>query len=625
MRCKRKLSVDPSSTGARMRRLLFALCSMLFVSTHAVAQQVDCQAIMQQLLSGAPGFGSFEHAQQLGNLYNQYCLGGGGYQQPNGIQCGYGTCPFGTTCCAQQCCNAGYQCSSAGCIPEGSADCGNGQYCPPGRICWRAPASIGGQRRGQLSCPTPEDASILENQIAKEREELRAAERKAAEEKRKAQAEAKFKADAPARQKVSELLKDDVWKQRTAHLQKSTAVQDQAMQKFLAEYGPRSAKCQLVGIGWGAAAGTQCALQELQAKANTAAPPVYTPKSPDQVQKELEALAKGQRLSSAAGLAAPTALTKQQYDYLKANAATLQPEKRKVASGLIVAPATPNFAVQSTFPTIRRPDSPARDLARQEQVRAQLWPRMGVPSSQPPLALSADKVRQDWDALQLAGAAYRDNLQPGAPVFRGNDQWRVLDRREDTASGFLAYAFVNPNDHRIVVAVQGSRSPVWLLDGNGLTASGRDARRDWSQDVGAIAAGQVPAQFRQAEAYVRDISTRYGSQYIIDCSGHSLGGGACVYAAAQVGNVHAAVVTPVSSNSLPTTNAYLIDNYAVSGDAASVGHSITERGLTGWQYQVTGSGLGNIPIVSMATRHDLDRVLDAMGEATGLQRYELAQ
>jgi hypothetical protein len=297
--------------------------------------------------------------------------------------------------------------------------------------------------------------------------------------------------------------------------------------------------------------------------------------------------------------------------------------------------------VQPDQPIVRRrqdpqghrstaPSSPFRSpsTASYEEPAAsrdELWPIIGVPSSQPVQPPDMRKLKHDWDALQLARAAYEDDLPLGSSVFRGRLEWKVLEKREDKASGFLAYTFVNLNEHKIVVGIQGSRYPVWLLDRHGLTPQGRDAKMDWKQDVEAIWGGKNPAQFFQAEKYVREISDRFRDRYTIDCAGHSLGGGACVYAAAQIPNVHAIAITPVSSNSLSTRNAYLIDNYITKGDATAAAHGAIERGLTGWKYEVQGTALGDVPVIRFGTRHDLDRILNALSEQGNLARYDLAQ
>jgi len=111
-----------------------------------------------------------------------------------------------------------------------------------------------------------------------------------------------------------------------------------------------------------------------------------------------------------------------------------------------------------------------------------------------------------------------------------------------------------------------------------------------------------------------------------------------VYAASKIPNIHAVAIDPISVNSIATDNAYLIDNYIVAGAAPSVAHKLTERGMTGWQYEVTGpklltspssgtsqstaawiSPLGTDPI----SRHSVDRQIDAIGAEAQLQRYQL--
>lgn len=262
---------------------------------------------------------------------------------------------------------------------------------------------------------------------------------------------------------------------------------------------------------------------------------------------------------------------------------------------------------------------PAR-LSILENERRNLWPEMGVPSGGPSLPMDKRKVAHDWDTLNLSRASYSDTLKRGDVVFKNNQDWRVEDKREDKASGFLAYAFLNEKEGKIVVGVQGSRGPHRAI----IPGEKRDVYQDWiTQDAKAVAFGKIPTQFRAAEAYVRDIKSQYGDRYVVDCTGHSLGGGACSYAASQIPGVHAVVINPISANSVATQNAYLIDNYVVPGDLAQVVNKGFERGLTGWAYQIPdpltpSSGvaqstpsivvLGNEPV----GRHFADRALEAI-------------
>jgi hypothetical protein len=267
--------------------------------------------------------------------------------------------------------------------------------------------------------------------------------------------------------------------------------------------------------------------------------------------------------------------------------------------------------------------------------RQKLWPVLGVPASMTPLEINKDKVKYDWAAIQLAGAAYNDNLKKGDLVFKNNPDWKVLEKKIDTKTGFLAYSFLNEKEHKIVIAIQGSRDPLVLLTPFG-SPKKRDAGKDWSADIAAITGGIIPAQFKTAQQYGAEIKARYGAQYEIDCSGHSMGGGACVYAASQIAGIHAVALNPISANSIPTKNAYVIDNYIVPQDAADSAHRVFDRGQTGWQYSVVAQ---NIPSsgVSQTTpatlplgfdpiaRHSVDRAINVLGQDAGLQRYELAE
>lgn len=373
-----------------MRRILFGLCFLLVVSGGSQAQFVP---------DGCPGRwvqAGFGMACQCpdGSLASGWPMSCGQsmpQHNPNVVWCSHSTyCQAGQTCCGGQCCGAGSQCSSAGCVPQGSADCGNGQFCPPGRMCWRAPVNVGGLRKGQLSCPTPEDAAGLDRmaeersaelkeEARRKREEEAARKKREAEEKKRVAAEAKFKADAPARKKVSELLTNDVWKQRDTELKKATQLNQQKMQQALA-IQQKSVGQKLCDIAWDAnTAQWKDCIVTMQPRAPTPLHGGPAP-DPDAVRKQLEALAKGGDTAlkpAPAAAPVPAPLTKQQFDYLKQNAAVLQPEQRTIPN-LVVAPPSPDFAVCSTFPGTNSskgncpppltPEQAAAAKARQDKV-----------------------------------------------------------------------------------------------------------------------------------------------------------------------------------------------------------------------------------------------------------------
>lgn len=218
--------------------LLFA-CAWCAPATSALAQ-VDCQAIMNRLMSGMGGPGNYSGgAEELANIYNTYCLGGGQPQQS------YSGCPANTQQCGNLCCGGGNVCSRHGCIPQEAADCGNywcnpgqkcaingrgcfsqdvvdcGEYscgsdrkcalgwrgclqqddvdcgprlresCPAGSRCWVAPGDIPGSVvKGKLYCPKPSDVAEMEGKIREIAEEKR----RVAEEARRAKIEAERRA-----------------------------------------------------------------------------------------------------------------------------------------------------------------------------------------------------------------------------------------------------------------------------------------------------------------------------------------------------------------------------------------------------------------------------------------------
>src|SRR5665213_1405882 len=214
-----------------MRAIVFGFFLILGLQTGAKAQ-VDCQGIMNQLLSGMGGPGVYSGgAGDLANIYNTYCHGGQRQQNPQqqvGDYCSNGgTCPVGTRCsqfsntcvpdgmvdCGSYSCQPGNKCSSGGtCIAQDTLDCGRGLYCQGGAVCWTARGDWPGTiRRGQMSCATPEQASTWDSKIAEIEQERRqriaeerAAKRRAEEERREARRRAEQERREAARQKEIE-------------------------------------------------------------------------------------------------------------------------------------------------------------------------------------------------------------------------------------------------------------------------------------------------------------------------------------------------------------------------------------------------------------------------------------
>lgn len=289
-------------------------------------------------------------------------------------------------------------------------------------------------------------------------------------------------------------------------------------------------------------------------------------------------------------------------------------------------------------------------IRRYEQavkLRDSLWPPIGVPSGAPTQALSKEKVAHDWPLLQLSSASYSEKLKPGDNVFKGNENWKVLEKIDDKPSGFQAYVVVNRAEARMVLAVRGSASPALAIadaivssrtGGTVRLPGGQDATADWKQDIAAIGQGKTPAQFRVTENIIQKLKEQHGDLYSIECTGHSMGGGACAYAASQVPGIHAVAVDPISTGALASKLSYMIDNYIVRGDAPDAVQRVVEKELTGWKYLVNpqGPGLrsGSVAGSTSATvppslgltpidRHFVDRAVGGIATEMNLQQYQV--
>ena len=137
------------------------------------------------------------------------------------------------------------------------------------------------------------------------------------------------------------------------------------------------------------------------------------------------------------------------------------------------------------------------------------------------------QARVDLVKLELARRTYDETRLGGQPSSTRPD-WRVLERARDAwtdaelsaskAAGFEANAYINDDDRKIVVAIAGTQ----------------DLRRDFLEaDIWrALIQAQAPQQFFLAKSYIRSVSSAYQAHgYDTECVGHSLGGGACAYAA----------------------------------------------------------------------------------------------
>lgn len=182
------------------------------------------------------------------------------------------------------------------------------------------------------------------------------------------------------------------------------------------------------------------------------------------------------------------------------------------------------------------------------------------------MAAERFQARADLVKLEFAARAYEEGKFSGQQVFELRTDWRVLERAKDAlagaelasaaAAGFEANAYINETTKTIVVAVAGSQ----------------DLKRDFlTADLWqALIKSEAPQQFYLAKTYVRSVIQRYQMQgFTTECVGHSLGGGACAYAAAELG-IRALVLNPISAGKLSASAKFLITNYIVDGDIANL-------------------------------------------------------
>ena len=234
-------------------------------------------------------------------------------------------------------------------------------------------------------------------------------------------------------------------------------------------------------------------------------------------------------------------------------------------------PNTATAAVQVTPVSPRAPATPTvtpppLSPITTGSIAPVLPPKVVSPSASDALMSAAERAQSvhDLTKLELANRAYGEIRPSGAMAFDLRKDWRVLERARDamssaelaaaTAAGFDASAYLNEYEGIIVVAVAGTQD----LRRNFLTAD------IWQ----ALIRAESPQHFFMAKSYIRSVMMRYQMRgYTTECVGHSLGGGACAYAASELG-IRAIVVNPIAAGRLAPGARYLVRNYIVDGDIA---------------------------------------------------------
>jgi len=192
-------------------------------------------------------------------------------------------------------------------------------------------------------------------------------------------------------------------------------------------------------------------------------------------------------------------------------------------------------------------------------------------------AIELEKARRDLVKLELSSRVYSERRLAGQRVFATAPDWIVLEHANEAmhepewaaavASGFAAVTYINDVERLVVVAIAGTQ----------------DLKRDFlANDVWqALIRAEAPQQFFFATQYVKSVKRRYLSAgYTIECVGHSLGGGACAYAAADIG-IEARVINPISAGRLDPRHAHMITNYVVDGEIANLVYGARGNVLSG--------------------------------------------
>jgi hypothetical protein len=251
------------------------------------------------------------------------------------------------------------------------------------------------------------------------------------------------------------------------------------------------------------------------------------------------------------------------------------PDAAPAKSAQAATAATPNVPSVAAANAQPQPAPGAPQTPPAPMTTASITPAPGParsavlsPEANAALVRAADRTqaRVDIVKLELAQRTYDEQRFSGRSAFDFRNDWRVLERARDAlppgqlaaaeAVGFEANAYINDAERTIVIAI----------------AARRDLRRDfmaadaWREAV----ATERPQLMNLARAYSRSVMQRYQMQgYTTECVGHSLGGGACVALAGELG-LKAIVLNPLSLVAPPPRAAELVTNYIVDGELAAL-------------------------------------------------------
>ncbi|MGL4768579.1 MAG: lipase family protein [Formosimonas sp.] len=250
---------------------------------------------------------------------------------------------------------------------------------------------------------------------------------------------------------------------------------------------------------------------------------------------------------------------------------------------------------------------------------------------------------RDYTMAQLSNLAYKDEgpLKKEGGLPQG---WAHFDSRNtNSTTGFAAHAFFNESTKEIVIAFRGSEMDKSMIDWKKADLA---LAKDGDPDKllkGTNFEKQIPnakemmakapnwdMQFTQGLDFAEDIIKKYGSNYRISVTGHSLGG-SIAQVVAKMDNLSGVTFDPggaknlvesdefkswarahgkpengLGSNNSPTN--YIVNDSVVSNySGPHVGVTLPLSGIAhqGWKHNISDAW----------SRHSMPRILDEFKEA----------
>ena len=248
--------------------------------------------------------------------------------------------------------------------------------------------------------------------------------------------------------------------------------------------------------------------------------------------------------------------------------------------------AVTKFALQKTYDGVKKAATTTGNFA------ANVFDSITHPGDPNPPAAPGLKFSETKSASDIA---YKSSNSKVNEVYQFPDgkQWKVVDVKDDSQTGFRAVALkpVDANDRRVIAAFSGS-----------------DESADWGDNI-EQGLGLPTAQYAEAVDFANKWKASDGNNVIL--TGHSLGGGLASYASLQTDLPATAVNSaPLALDHLGLNpfDALHITQYYVPGEALSVVNKANPLDIRpGLNIAVQGKNSILDPL-SIGSNHSLDSV-----------------